>query len=194
MTPGIRTERLALLPYHAGLVCDRHVQWLNDPDIMQYSEQRHIRHTLESVHSYVNEFNSSPHMFMWGIYTSKPNVLIGTITARLDYPNNVANVGILVGEKTEQGKGYGQEAWDGVVDWLLHTRKVRKVEAGCMAGNHAMRKIALKSGMHADGRRTFQFIVNGRAVSLLYYARFRDEGSVVVPIREQHSGNDPKLR
>lgn len=93
------------------MVTDQHVAWLNDPEVVRYSEQRHKRHTLETQHSYVNGVWSNPGSWIWLICKPTPLDAIGTITAHCDENNKVANMGILIGEKTAWGQGYGSEAW-----------------------------------------------------------------------------------
>ena len=97
--------------------------------------------------------------------------LIGTVAASIDSNNQIADLGILIGDREEWGKGYGTEAWRGAVDHLFCT--VRKVEAGCMAVNHGMRKICMNTGMKMEGIRDAHFILNGGFTPMIYFGKFR---------------------
>lgn len=194
-TEPIVTKRLILKPYYAGMVTDDHVRWLNDPEVVKYSEQRHKTHTLESVHSYVNDIGCNPNSFIWGLYIAKPlypeKSLIGTITAHIDTPNGVANVGIMIGDRGAWGKGFGSEAWNAVCNWLFETKNIRKIEMGCHYENRAMRNLAETCGMKMEGVRHDHFVVNGEPQHLLLYAKMRpvkarvciDESVASKPIR-----------
>lgn len=197
MTPPLSTSRLRLLPYYAGAVTDDHVRWLNDPEVVRYSEQRHKHHTLESVHAYVNEIAANPDSHIWGIEVLavsdnnpeacnaiKPT-LAGTITAHIDEPNGVANVGILIGERYFWGIGIGEEAWNAVCNWLFD-QGIRKIEMGCHYENRAMRKLAEKCGMTMEGVRHDHFMVDGVPQHLLLYAKMRP-ANVKVNISEGSS-------
>lgn len=195
MTPSLTTSRLLLRPYYAGMVTDDHVKWLNDPEVVRYSEQRHKRHTLESCHAYVNEIATNPDSHIWSVEakvgavveakagtvivgdgtakTTEYYASIGTITAHVDRPNGVANVGILIGEKSFWGKGYGQESWLIVCNWLFDTQEVRKIEMGCHYENRAMRELALTCGMHLEAVRHDHFVVDGNPQHLLLYAKMK---------------------
>lgn len=185
MTPEISTKRLILKPYYAGMVTDEHVKWLNDPEVVKYSEQRHKRHSLESIHQYVNDLCTTVGSHMWGIYilvgdtlgsvVSKP---IGTISAHIDENNQVVNVGIMIGEKSEWGKGYGSEAWSAVCNWLFE-QGIRKVEMGCHYENRAMRNLAETCGMSLEGVRHDHFVVDGKPQHLLLYAKMKPEKAQV---------------
>lgn len=183
MTPTLSTNRLLLRPYYAGMVTDDHVRWLNDPEVVRYSEQRHKRHTIESIHAYVNGVNTTHGSYIWAITPTafEREALpvgqialppIGTITAHIDQPNGVANVGILIGEKDYWGKGYGQESWITLCNWLFATG-IRKIEMGCHYENKAMRNLALTCGMYLEGVRHDHFVVDGKPQHLLLYAKMR---------------------
>src|ERR1043166_5892575 len=145
VTPTLNTERLMLVPYRAGLVTDEHIRWLNDPETVKYSEQRHHKHTIESQHAYLNEFPANSHIWL----IQKPGKFdIGSITAFIDQANKIANIGILIA-KEYWGKGLGLEAWKTVMDHLFRNG-IRKIECGCMANNSPMQKLAIKSGMRAE--------------------------------------------
>lgn len=185
----ITTERLILHPYYAGMVTDDHVCWLNDPEVVKYSEQRHRKHTLESVQQYVNNLWTESGSFIWSITALsisndspkacnaiKPT-LIGTITAHIDKPNGIANIGILIGEKSMWGNGFGAEAWAGVCNWLF-SRNIRKIEAGCHYENKPMRRLAKLCGMELEAVVHDHFVVDGKPQHLFLYGKIRpQEGS-----------------
>lgn len=202
MTPALSTSRLLLRPYYAGMVTEDHVRWLNDPEVVRYSEQRHKRHTIESVHAYVNDVNTTGSSHIWAIDVVEPaafnleedHIFIGTITTHIDKPNGVANIGILIGEKGFWGKGYGQEAWLTVCNWLFE-QGIRKIEMGCHYENRAMRNLAMTCGMHLEGVRHDHFVVDGKPQHLLLYAKMKpaiarvsvDESIASEPLRERDS-------
>lgn len=167
--PALISNRLVLRPYFASMVTDQHVYWLNDPVVMQYSENRNVQHTIESQHKYLNGFNrTSEHIWLITHHTDA----IGSISAYVDRPNKVANMGIMIGEKDEWRKGYGSEAWLAVMDWLW-SQDMRKIEAGCMDKNRAQRALCAKVGMKIEGIQMGHFLMDGLSHDLLHYGVFR---------------------
>lgn len=171
MTPEIETERLRLVPYRAGLVTQAHVDWLNDPEIVKYSEQRHKVHTLQTQHHYLNTIPSGSHIWLIKLDDNGAIYHIGTITAYVDIHNKVANMGILIGQKGLWGRGYGLEAWTAVVEWLFEN-DVRKVEAGCMKSNTGMWSIAGRTKMTCDGIVPGHFLLDGRPEPKVTFGKF----------------------
>lgn len=171
--PILQTTRLQLVPFSEQHLTARYIGWLNDPEVVRYSELRHHAHTTQSCREYLRAFRESPHYF-WAIETrSTEPGHIGTITAHVDVPNQVADVGILIGEKAIWGNGYGTEAWRAVCAWLLEVDKLRKVTAGAMASNKGMRAIMQRVGMSEEGSRRQHFILDGHPQDLVYCALFR---------------------
>lgn len=171
----IETPRLRIIRFTLQQLTLRYVAWLNDPLVVQYSEQRHSKHTIESCRQYMESFEGTPHFF-WAILLKGPQgEHIGNINAYVDRPNSVADVGILIGEKSRWGRGYGLESWMGVCDYLLRVRGIRKVTAGTIAANEAMRAIMRKAGMVDDGARARQYLWGHQEVDAVYAALFREE-------------------
>jgi ribosomal-protein-alanine N-acetyltransferase len=142
------------------------VGWLNDPEVVRYSEQRHRDHDEESQRLYILEVD-----VFREIYTSTS--FIGTITAQIDRPNSVADVGILIGDKSAWGKGYGTEAWTAFCNQLF-TAGIRKIEAGAMSTNVGMIKIFTKSGMTFEGFRDNHFICGDEVAHMVLWGKFND--------------------
>ena len=64
--------------------------------------------------------------------------------------NGTADLGILIGERKECGKGYGGEALGLVLKMLLQDATIRKITAGAMSENKGMIKLACGCGMKIE--------------------------------------------
>lgn len=172
----IRTARLALLPMDQSWASPAWVGWLDDPEVVAYSRQRHRKHSLESCAAYVRSFEGTPGR-LWGITLLADGRHVGNIAAHIDEDNGVANVALMIGERDCRGMGLASEALAAVADWLLAVGGLRKVEVGTMEANRAMVRVARKAGMVEDGRRKGHFLLGGRPVDLVYFALFREPGA-----------------
>jgi RimJ/RimL family protein N-acetyltransferase len=173
-SPAIQTRRLVITPFAEWHLTDRYVAWLNDHELMRYSEQRHKTHTLASCRAYWRSFVDTPNYF-WAIEeTTKGLGHIGNINAYVDQNNGLADLGILIGSPQAKGQGYGQEAWAGVCDFLFQEIGLRKITAGTLALNRAMLMLASKVGMVEDGVRRRHYLCDGVEVDVVYLALFRE--------------------
>jgi len=178
----LATPRLRIVPFTEDYLTPRYVAWLNDPEVVRYSDQRHRRHTLASCRAYWQSFAGTPHYF-WAIVARAAGpagcgpgtgLHIGNINAYVDVVHAVADVGILLGERRVWGQGYGSEAWIAVCHYLLDEAGMRKVTAGTLAVNTAMLGIMRRAGMVEDGRRQRHCLCEGRAVDVVHAALFRE--------------------
>lgn len=170
----IATSRLNIVPFEESHLSARYVGWLNNANVVRYSEQRHHVHTLETCRDYWKSFSGTPNYF-WAIIARDDAGHIGNINAYVDEANLVAEVGIMIGETTAWRKGYGLEAWRAACEYLLTTAGMRKVTAGTLAENKGMVRIMQESGMTADGRRIRHYIHEGKETDIIHMALFRDE-------------------
>lgn len=164
-------ETVTLRPFTAADITDAYLGWLRDPVVMRFSNQRFTAHTKESCSAYLRSFEGTPNLFL-SLRRRDDDRPIGTMTVYMFVHHGTADVGILVGDRSVWGQGYGQDAWNTVLQWLLLERGVRKVTAGTLEINHGMRRLAERSGMALEGRRLRQEIVEGVAVDVLYFGRF----------------------
>lgn len=185
LTPVLETPRLRLIPFSAEHLTPRYVSWLNDPEVVRYSEQRHRVHTLETCRRYFESFADSPHFF-WAVLVRDAFLgHIGNMNGHVNVENRFADVGILIGERNAWGNGYGLEAWRAVCGYLLEEAGMRKVTAGAMAVNKAMVRIMWRSGMVEDGRRIQHYLLEGREVDVVHAAMFGEPHRV-------HGGETPE--
>jgi RimJ/RimL family protein N-acetyltransferase len=171
----IRTKRLLILPFNENHLHQKYVGWLNDPELMRYSEQRHKTHDLENCRTYWKSFEGTPNYF-WAIEELKFGLgHIGNITAYVDEKNLLADVGILIGERKAHNKHYGLEAWLGVCNYLFESVNIRKLTAGTLSLNEPMLKIMKRAHMIEDGIRKKHFLVDNQEVDIIHKAIFRDQ-------------------
>jgi len=164
-----------LRPFEPGDLNDVYVDWLNDPQVMRFSNQRFIRHSRESCTRQLAGFKGSPNL-VFSLRLQSDDRAIGTMTAYRSIHHGTADVAILVGDTSVWGQGHGQDAWNTLTDWLVERPGMRKVTAGTLACNQGMRRLAERSGMQLEGARRAQELVDGRPWDMLYYARFTGEG------------------
>lgn len=171
----LETERLIIPPFSGEHLTERYVSWLNDPEVVRYSEQRHKHHSMESCRACWRSLANADHFFGAILIKGEPLRHIGNIVAYIDRPNQVADLTILIGEKDAWGRGYGCEAWTAVMRTLMRDQGLRKVTAGTMVENRAMLEVIRKSGMKVEGRKRRHFLLDGKEVDLVQAAIFASE-------------------
>ena len=168
----VSSQRIALDLFTEADITPRYIAWLNDPEVVKYSNQRFKRHTHESCQTYLQALGGSESLFL-SLTTRDNKTPIGTLSAHLNTRHHSADIGILLGDKSYWGQGLGGEAWSLLMAVLLEQAGVRKVSGGTLSCNQAMIAIMEGAGMQADGTRIAQELVEGKAYNIVHYARFR---------------------
>lgn len=173
-SPEIATRRLSIVPFAERFLTPQYVGWLNDSEVVRFSTQRQRVHTLESCRRYWRSYDGTPHYFWALLERERGRGHIGNMNAYIDRHDQVADLGILMGDKNVWGQGYGREAWLAVCGYLFQYAGIRKITAGTCALNAAMVALMRTTGMVEDGRRVRQTLVDGREADIIYAALFRD--------------------
>lgn len=169
----LQGSKVILRPFVADDITSEYVGWLNDPEVVKFSNQRFISHTLESCRHYFESFVGSGNLFV-SIRSKVDGQAIGTMTAYASPHHHTMDIGIMIGRRSVWGTGMGQDAWNTLLKWLIDERRIRKVTAGTMRCNAPMIKVIERSGMKLEAIRVLQELLDGIPQDLLYYGKFRD--------------------
>ena len=153
--------------FTAKNINDTYLTWLNDKNLMRFSNQRFLIHTKDSSRKYLKEIKKNGNIFL-AIYLE--NEFVGTITAYISHDHHTADIGILIGNQYSR-KGYGLDAWITLMNYLLSSG-VRKVTGGALASNTSMIRLMEKAGMEKDGVRLEQEFYDNQTVDIMYFAKF----------------------
>ena len=167
----LQGKKVLLRPFTESDIDETYIAWLNDPDVVRFSNQRFRKHNRESSLLYLASFAGTENLFI-SVHCLSDDRPVGTMTAYVSSHHSTVDVGILIGDKSVWGLGYGQDAWNTLTNWLLECDDIRKLTAGTLACNHGMIKLMERSGMQHEATHKAQEIVNSDAVDILYYAKF----------------------
>lgn len=160
-------QLVTLRPFTKSNITPEYIGWLNNTEVVKYSNQRFRAHNLESCEAYLGSFMNTDNMFL-AIY--RDSEFVGTMTAYISQSHKTADMGILIGYQC-WGRGIGADAWTTLMRHLFQAG-IRKVTGGTLRCNTAMVNIMVKSGMKPDGVRVAQELVDGKAEDVLYFAKF----------------------
>ena len=157
----IQGQRVSIIPFHRRFITSKYINWLNDPDVHRFSNQRAQVHTATSCLEYLDSYRNSGDMFWAIVEIDEGHGHIGNISAFIDKESQVADIGIVIGEKQLWGKGYGLEAWLAVCDYLFSNESILKITGGTVVTNEAMVSIFRKAGMREQSSSIGQELVGG---------------------------------
>ena len=157
-------EHLMLRTLAAVDASNRYLAWLADPDINRHLEVRFSPpRTVDDLARFIGQTNDSADSLILGIFLRQDRRHIGNIKlGPVDSHHNCADIGLLIGDKSEWGKGHASAAIMLLTEYAFTQLSIAKLTAGCYADNEGSRRAFLKAGFSEEGRRIAQWIVDGR--------------------------------
>ena len=152
-------------------ITPEYIGWLNDKEVVKFSNQRFLKHTYKSSANYLQSFEETSNLFL-AIKDLSSKKTIGTMTTYISEHHQTADIGILLGNRDYWGKGIGFDAWATLVKWA--SANYRKVSAGAVAVNKPMIALMEKSGMEFEGLKKHHEVVNDCSTDVLFYGKFSD--------------------
>jgi len=156
-------------------------RWLNDPEIHQYLYRfRPVtaveeRQWLEKIHERSEEV-------VFGIALREGERLIGSCGLhRVSLPNRSAELGILIGDRKEQGKGLGAEAIRLLLDYGFGSLGLHRVWLLVYANNERGIRCYEKAGFRREGVRREARWWAGRWWDILEYGILEHEWQSSLP-------------
>jgi RimJ/RimL family protein N-acetyltransferase len=133
-------------------VTERYVHWLNDPEINRYLEVRHSTQTINSCNKFVENINSDPTQYLFGIFIINNEEHIGNIKLGFVNENQLkGQMSLFIGEKKYWGKEYATESVISITKWSFDNLGLEKIEAGYCEKNIASKNGFLKAGYQLEG-------------------------------------------
>jgi len=149
----IEGQRLHLRKIELTDVNENYRAWMNDPEVMRYTESRFRTHSLEDIRTYVRSVRSDANSVFCAIIEKETGKHIGNIKIGHILPvHRTADVGIIIGDRNCWGRGYATEALKLAASYAEDTLKLHKLWAGIYADNPGSVKAFLRAGFVEEGR------------------------------------------
>ncbi|WP_161973865.1 GNAT family N-acetyltransferase [Hwanghaeella grinnelliae] len=173
----IETARLRLRELEPDDVTDAYVSWLNDPEINRFLESRFAENTMDDVRRFVGQCRGREDTQLFGLFAEDGqhigNIKIGPISTH----HKRGEIGILIGEKSAWGKGFGREAIAGLANYAFQDLKLAKLTAGCYARNVGSRKAFRQAGFEEKAIRPAHFWCDDHWDDLVLMDRFASQST-----------------
>ena len=168
----LETERLVLEPISLYHCTDTYLGWLNDPDVYKWLETRGGQN-MQMLESFVKS-HVKKRTYMWAVKIKESNKHIGNIKMDpINSPHGLGEFGILMGDKSEWGKGYASEASQKIMNYFFEKKNpLRKITLGVVEENVAAVKLYEKLGFEKEGVYKKHVNYDGKFYSVLRMAKF----------------------
>lgn len=143
-------------------VGDRYLAWLHDPEVNRYLEVRHaLPGSVDELWSYVDSINRSEHSVLLGIFGPHGGHLGNIKLGPVDLQHLQADIGILLGDRNEWGKGYATMAFRLIGQLAFQHLGLHRVTAGIYSVNLGSIRALEKAGFTREGMRAAAWVCDG---------------------------------
>ena len=148
----LETERLILSSVTLADCSENYLSWLNDTDVNMYLESGFYQHNMQVLVDFVNGYLSNKKAVFLVIRLKENNKHIGNIKIdKINYIHRNCEYGIMMGDKTEWGKGYAKEASIAIINYAFEELGLNKVNLGVIDSNDVAVKLYKKIGFVVEG-------------------------------------------
>ena len=111
----------------------KYVAWMNDYEVVKYTDQKNKKHTIKSTIKFVKQKRNSKNEFLYGIYFKKNkkqkehigNIKLGPINFTLKN----ADISYFIGNRNYWSKGYTTVAISKIIKIAKNKFKLKKIQA-----------------------------------------------------------------
>ena len=175
MIKGTRVELAPLDRKHI----DVFLKWFNDPEITQYLLM-YKPLTRDMEEEWFDNLKKRENDVFFSILIHEQNdkkteKIIGNCSIQnINSKNRACSCGIIIGEKEYQGKGYGTEAMEMLIEYGFNTLNVNRIELTVYEFNIRAYKSYLKVGFVEEGRKRQARYHNGKYYDEVIMAILRE--------------------
>lgn len=167
----IRGDKLTISLFTEQDISEKYLNWLADKEINRFLEVRFKDYSQDAAKEYVQNCIESPNVYFLKI-EYQDRELIGTCTIYHNRYHKTAEIGLMIGEKSLQKKGFGSEVIRILTNFCCCELGVRKVTAGVYATNHGSIKSFLKNGFSIECKLLSQVLLEGKPEDVYLLAYF----------------------
>lgn len=148
----LETERLVLSSVTIADCSENYLSWLNDTSVNMYLESGFYEHNMQGLVDFVNGYQSNKKAIFLVIRLKENKKHIGNIKIdKINYNHRNCEYGIMMGDKSEWGKGYAKEASIAIINYAFEGLGLNKVNLGVIDSNNAAVKLYEKIGFVIEG-------------------------------------------
>ena len=165
-------KKIFLKKLNSKNVTKKYVQWMNDYDVMKYSDHSLKKHTINDVVKFVKDKQKSKTEFLYGIYlkNGKKKEHIGNIKlGPINFIHRHGSISYFIGNKDCWGKRYTTKAISEIIKMAKNKFKLKKLRAGVIEINIGSKIVLEKNNFKQEGILKSQQLFQGKRYNIYCY-------------------------
>lgn len=172
MTVSLEGTKFQLKPLAVDDITSAYIDWLNDAEIMQHTEQQFRTTTLKDASDYVALMAQSKTDLFYGLFYEGTHIG-STKLGKINPNHKTADLSYIIGDKSFWGKGIASNMINHMVSLAFERLQLEKIVAGVYATNLASIRVLEKNRFLYEGKQRDQFVFRGQRIDGLIYGRLK---------------------
>ena len=150
-------------------ISEEYLNWMNDYEVVKFTESRYMVHTIESLKDFILHVNNESN-YCFAIVDIQSGKHIGNIKIGNIHPlYKYADVGLIIGNKNFYGKGIATEALKLCIEFAFKELKLHRLWAGIYDVNIGSIKAFEKAGFVREGCEKEKYLFEGKRINSYIY-------------------------
>ena len=146
----LESKRIICEPLSLNHLSKKYVNWLNDPKVNRFMNSGG-NYTLNMLEEYLLNVEKKK-IFAWAIYIKNENKHIGNIKIDpINYKHAFGDYGIMIGDKSQWGRGFAREASELVIKFCFKKLQLRKINLELISEHIYALKLYNDIGFKVEG-------------------------------------------
>jgi RimJ/RimL family protein N-acetyltransferase len=176
--PRIFGERIMLREYKLEDL--QHIRkWVNNPEVVDnLSDIFLVPHSLAATEDFLNSVlkGGRQNTYCFVIADKETEAYIGQIDLiNIDWKNRAAEIGIVIGEGENRGKGIGSEAIHVLQEFVFNRLNMNRLQIKVHSNNTRAHRCYLKGGFKEEGRLRQSFYIHGEYFDMIILSILKSE-------------------
>ena len=170
----LESKNLIFKPLSLEHLSNDYVNWLNDKEVNKYLETGN-NYSIKKLKYFLIEVEKKD-IYFWAIHLKKNNLHIGNIKIDpINLKHGLGEYGILIGRKSEWGKGYAKEASLSILTYCFEILSLRKITLGVVEDNIPALELYKKIGFLVEGVYKKHGFYNNKYCNVIRMSKFNDK-------------------
>ena len=157
---SLSLENVSLETFFPEHVTPNYLAWLQDKEVMQFTEARFAAHTEESLREYVRQSNAKSTSCLWRIMVEGCGHVGNVALTGIDFHHKRSSLGLIIGDKRVWGLGVGTRAVMLATRYAFDVAGLEKITAGIYTPNQSSIRIFEKAGYRKEATLKRQFCLD----------------------------------
>jgi len=166
------TKNLFLRKFRVKDITEHYINSLNAREVVALTNAAKKKWDIKSVEQYVMKSNKRNISLLVGIFLKSSGRHIGNIRlSGFDSYHSRVELGIMIFDMSQWGKGYGLESLEAVVEHIFKELKLHRICADYYSVNKRSTRLFQKAGFIIEGVFKDHFKLNGKYVDSIRVAK-----------------------